>query len=473
MVFSSMIFLWVFLPVTLVLSRVFRGKACNLLLLAASLVFYAWGEPVYVLLMIFSILFNYVIGLLIGRAGDPSNISLKRIWLILGIVGNILLLGYYKYCDFFIGILNDTLFRNTPLELKYISLPIGISFFTFQAMSYIIDLYRGKYPAQKDLFSLALYISFFPQLIAGPIVRYEDMEAQLSKRDVNTELTIEGFRRFIYGLAKKVIISNTLAQTTAYFWNMEGEQMAPLYAWTSAIFYTLQIYYDFSGYSDMAIGLGKMFGFTIPENFNYPYMSASVSEFWRRWHMTLGAWFREYVYIPLGGSRRGKVRTCINLAIVFFLTGLWHGAAYQFVLWGIYYAFFMVIERAFLKKWLDKHRIVGHIYTLFAVVLGWVMFSTTTAQNAIYVIGKKMFLIYDAPELVPYVTYRFLSAKKVIIAVLAVVGCGPLQLAGQKLHLTEKWKGSIPELVFCGIVFAYCVITLAAGTYNPFIYFRF
>ena len=473
MVFSSMIFLWVFLPLTLVLSRVFRGRVCNLLLLAASLVFYAWGEPVYVLLMIFSILFNYVTGLLIGKAEESSKLTLKRTWLILGIVGNILLLGYYKYCDFFIGILNDTFFRNAPLELKYISLPIGISFFTFQAMSYIIDLYRGKYPAQKNLFSLALYISFFPQLIAGPIVRYEDMEAQLSKRDVNADLTIEGFRRFIYGLAKKVIISNTLAQTTAYFWSMEGEQMAPLYAWTSAIFYTLQIYYDFSGYSDMAIGLGKMFGFTIPENFNYPYMSASVSEFWRRWHMTLGAWFREYVYIPLGGSRKGKVRTCINLAIVFFLTGLWHGAAYQFVLWGIYYAFFMVIERAFLKKWLDKHRIVGHIYTLFVVVIGWVMFSTTTAQNAIYVLGKKMFLIYDAPELVPYVTYRFLSAKKVIIGILAIIGCGPLQLAGQKLNLTEKWKGSIAELIFCGLIFVYCVITLAAGTYNPFIYFRF
>ncbi|MBO6260368.1 MAG: MBOAT family protein [Lachnospiraceae bacterium] len=473
MVFSSMIFLWVFLPLTLVLSRVFRGRVCNLLLLAASLVFYAWGEPVYVLLMIFSILFNYVTGLLIGKAEESSKLTLKKTWLILGIVGNILLLGYYKYCDFFIGILNDTFFRNAPLELKYISLPIGISFFTFQAMSYIIDLYRGKYPAQKNLFSLALYISFFPQLIAGPIVRYEDMEAQLSKRDVNADLTIEGFRRFIYGLAKKVIISNTLAQTTAYFWSMEGEQMAPLYAWTSAIFYTLQIYYDFSGYSDMAIGLGKMFGFTIPENFNYPYMSASVSEFWRRWHMTLGAWFREYVYIPLGGSRKGKVRTCINLAIVFFLTGLWHGAAYQFVLWGIYYAFFMVIERAFLKKWLDKHRIVGHIYTLFVVVIGWVMFSTTTAQNAIYVLGKKMFLIYDAPELVPYVTYRFLSAKKVIIGILAIIGCGPLQLAGQKLNLTEKWKGSIAELIFCGLIFVYCVITLAAGTYNPFIYFRF
>ena len=468
-----MIFLWVFLPLTLVLSRVFRGRVCNLLLLAASLVFYAWGEPVYVLLMIFSILFNYVTGLLIGKAEESSKLTLKKTWLILGIVGNILLLGYYKYCDFFIGILNDTFFRNAPLELKYISLPIGISFFTFQAMSYIIDLYRGKYSAQKNLFSLALYISFFPQLIAGPIVRYEDMEAQLSKRDVNADLTIEGFRRFIYGLAKKVIISNTLAQTTAYFWSMEGEQMAPLYAWTSAIFYTLQIYYDFSGYSDMAIGLGKMFGFTIPWNFNYPYMSASVSEFWRRCHMTIGAWFREYVYIPLGGSRKGKVRTCINLAIVFFLTGLWHGAAYQFVLWGIYYAFFMVIERAFLKKWLDKHRIVGHIYTLFVVVIGWVMFSTTTAQNAIYVLGKKMFLIYDAPELVPYVTYRFLSAKKVIIGILAIIGCGPLQLAGQKLNLTEKWKGSIAELIFCGLIFVYCVITLAAGTYNPFIYFRF
>ena len=330
MVFSSMTFLWLFLPLVFVLSLIIRRpRLQNYLLLIFSLLFYAWGEPVYLFLMLFSILMNWTFGLLIEKSAAH-----KKLFLVLDIIGNLGLLGYFKYTNFIL----DTIRRLLPsasVPVTHIALPIGISFFTFQAMSYVIDLYRGRYRAQKNLFHLALYISFFPQLIAGPIVQYKDIEDQIMNRKRTPEKIASGIRRFIYGLGKKVIISNLVASSVDKLFALSPENMTGVMAWTAAILYTLQIYYDFSGYSDMAIGLGRMFGFEFLENFNYPYISKSIREFWRRWHISLSSWFRDYVYIPLGGNRKGEVRTYINNIIVFFLTGLWHGASWNFVGWGL------------------------------------------------------------------------------------------------------------------------------------------
>ena len=322
MLFSSMIFLWLFLPIILIVNRFLRIKQQNLFLLLASLFFYAWGEPKYVLLMLFSIFINWGSGMILNAF--PAY---KKMILWISIFLNLGLLGYFKYLGLFVRTVNH-LFGADRLRQPDIALPIGISFFTFQALSYVIDVYRGECKAQKNIFDLALYISFFPQLIAGPIVKYKDVNEQITNRTVTLEKTAEGIRRFIYGLAKKVLISNILAQGADMIFALDMQEMTGTLAWTATFLYTFQIYYDFSGYSDMAIGLGKMFGFTFNENFNYPYISLSIREFWRRWHISLSTWFREYVYIPLGGNRKGTVRTYLNLGIVFFLTGIWHGASY-------------------------------------------------------------------------------------------------------------------------------------------------
>ena len=331
MVFSSMLFLWVFLPVVLILSRIVPKKGQNLLLLLASLIFYAWGEPKYILLMLAAIFVNYFIVLLMDRFGKA-----KHLLLLAAVVFNVGMLGVFKYTDFFIDLANQ-IAGNAVFELKNIALPIGISFFTFQAMSYVFDYYRGEYAAEKNPLNVALYISFFPQLIAGPIVKYRDIRLQIRDRSISGEKTVAGIRRFVYGLAKKVLIANTLAAAVDQIYALDPVHITGPVAWFAAAGYMLQIYYDFSGYSDMAIGLGKMFGFDITENFNYPYISTSIREFWRRWHISLGAWFKDYVYIPLGGNRKGEARTCINLMIVFAITGFWHGAALAFLFWGIYH----------------------------------------------------------------------------------------------------------------------------------------
>ena len=333
MVFSSLVFLWIFLPVIIILYYVIDEKYKNIFLLLGSLFFYAWGEPIYIFLMIFSIVVNWSIGLLIEKYQFQ-----KKIFLIVSILFNVALLGYFKYFNFFIDIINQML--HLGIEYKSIKLPIGISFFTFQILSYIIDLYRGEYKAQKSFVKLALYISFFPQLIAGPIVKYKDINEQLACRMHTLEKTAQGVRRFIYGLGKKVIIANTVAECVDYIYGLEYMELTGLLAWIAAILYTLQIYFDFSGYSDMAIGLGKMFGFEFQENFRYPYLSGSIQEFWQRWHISLGTWFKEYLYIPLGGNRKGKVCTYMNLTIVFLAPGLWHGANYNIILWGLYQGMF-------------------------------------------------------------------------------------------------------------------------------------
>lgn len=464
MVFSSLTFIWIFLPIVFVGYFIVPHRMKNIFLLICSLVFYAWGEPKYILLMLSSIFINYVIGLLMDRyeAG-------KSVLLVAGIAINIAVLGYFKYFNLLIDMIN--LFLEKDLRILDISLPIGISFFTFQILSYIIDLYRGQYKAQKNIINLALYISFFPQLIAGPIVRYSDINEQLNHRKQTLSQTAAGIRRFIYGLGKKVIVANTIAQCVDKIYAVDCSGVSGLTAWIAAVCYTLQIYYDFSGYSDMAIGLGKIFGFEFLENFNYPYLSASIHEFWQRWHISLGTWFREYLYIPLGGNRKGAKRTCVNLLIVFLVTGLWHGAGYNFVLWGLYYGILQVVERV---KWgaiISRYKIVGHVYTTGAVILGWVLFRAEGLSQAAGLL-RRMILPWKYTE-DTLVLGSIFGAKTIMIIVLGIFGCGLLQYLAARMKLTGKWRDSCLEMVYCTMVFALCIVMLAGNTYNPFIYFRF
>ena len=460
-----MIFLWVFLPVVFILTRILPLKTHNILLLIASLLFYAWGEPVYILLMLLSITMNWLFGLWIEKQKSPLPLALD-------VICNLGLLFYFKYFSFFTEICN-AIAKREVIAPRDIALPIGISFFTFQAMSYVIDLYRGKVRAERNFLHVALYISFFPQLIAGPIVRYVDVHEQINSRKITPEKTGEGIRRFLYGLAKKALIANILAESADAIYALPLEQMTGLLAWIGAVLYTFQIYYDFSGYSDMAIGLGKMFGFDFLENFNYPYLSVSATEFWRRWHISLGSWFKEYLYIPLGGNRKGTARTYLNLMIVFFVTGLWHGASWNFVIWGLYYGVLVVLERLFYGKWMDRHRIVGHIYMTFLFVLGWAIFRVDTGMADLAEVLKRMLAPWH------YMTggadlSTLVSNRAWLMLLAGIIGCGIMQWnLGERLYLKKRWKNSVPEFVFCILIFAASLVTLASGTYNPFIYFRF
>lgn len=465
MVFSSMIFMWVYLPVTVIGYHMAGRKYKNIFLVLASLFFYAWGEPIYIFLMLFSIVFNWKMGVWIEKAVEK-----RKLILIADIIINVAILAVFKYLDMMISVIN-TILGSDKIPLKELALPIGISFYTFQAMSYIIDLYRGKYKAQKSIISLALYISFFPQLIAGPIVRYADINEMIESRKESLEQTAFGIRRFIYGLGKKVIMANILAESASQISDMHMSGVTGGIAWTGAILYSLQIYYDFSGYSDMAIGLGKMFGFDFLENFNYPYLSYSISEFWRRWHISLGTWFREYLYIPLGGNRKGKMRTYLNLLIVFTITGLWHGASWNFVLWGIYYGILIIVERMGLGKLLAKNKVIAWCYSMLAVIFGWVIFQQTDIVRGIGYIVRMIFpwrytdTIYTLPELV--------SSRVLLVMICAVIGCGGLQHLAAKWGLADKWRNSVPELIFCVGIVICSFMLLAGGSYNPFIYFRF
>lgn len=464
MVFSSLVFIWIFLPIVFVGYFIVPDRFKNIFLLAGSLIFYAWGEPKYILLMLSSILINYIIGLLMDRYETQ-----KRLLLVAGILINIAVLGYFKYFNLLIDVIN--LFLEKDLRILDISLPIGISFFTFQILSYIIDLYRGQYKAQKNVINLALYISFFPQLIAGPIVRYRDINEQLNHREQTLRQTASGIRRFIYGLGKKVIVANTVAQCVDKIYAVDCGGVSGMTAWIAAVCYTLQIYYDFSGYSDMAIGLGKIFGFAFLENFNYPYLSASVHEFWQRWHISLGTWFREYLYIPLGGNRKGARRTYLNVLIVFLVTGLWHGAGYNFILWGLYYGVLQVLERAKLSSFLDRHRVIGHLYTTLAVILGWVLFRAEGLGQAGGMLTR-MLLPWKYTE-DTLVLGSIFGTKTIVIILTGIFGCGLLQGIAARTKLVEKWRDSYLEMAYCVIIFALCIIMLAGSTYNPFIYFRF
>lgn len=465
MVFSSMIFLWLFLPIVLAAYYIIGRKKTvlkNIILLLSSIFFYAWGEPIYICLMLLSIILNYSFGLLMAT-------SYRKFFLILDVVSNLAILSYFKYCDFLISIINSVF--HTSIANKEIALPIGISFFTFQAMSYVIDLYREECPIEKNILNVALYISFFPQLIAGPIIKYKDIGYQIRSRLESSEKFALGVRRFCYGLAKKVIISNTLAEVVDNIAAMNMEVVSSSMAWIVVIFYSLQIYYDFSGYSDMAIGLGSMFGFHIPENFQYPYLSSSINEFWRRWHISLGTWFREYVYIPLGGNRNGVARTYINLLIVFLLTGIWHGASWNFILWGVYHGFFIIIERLGLNNILKRLPILSHIYTVCVFGFGWILFRFTNIRQGLAYI-KRIILPWNYTYN-RYSILEIVNRRAMLILILAIAGCGILQKLTIRYSDISRLKAGKIDLMYCTVLVWLCFGLLVANTYNPFIYFRF
>lgn len=480
MVFSSMTFLWVFLPILLAVYFLAQDKLRNYVLLVASLIFYAWGEPKYIVLMLASIVVNYIFGLLIAKFSLEKNVRGGHSWqqkvlLFVDIAINLGLLAHFKYFNFFIDSVNN-IFGEGTMAVRNIALPIGISFYTFQIMSYIIDLYRGEIKVQKNIAKLALYISLFPQLIAGPIVKYHDVDQELSKRTVTVEKFSYGVRRFVYGLGKKVIIANIMAQVADMIFGADITTINASVAWLGAIAYMIQIFFDFSGYSDMAIGLGAMFGFTFMENFNLPYISGSITEFWRRWHISLSTWFKEYLYIPLGGNRKGKTRTYINLWIVFLATGIWHGAAWNFVFWGLYHGFFIFIERLGLKKWLDKRKTINHVYTLFVVLIGWVFFRADGLANGLKYI-KAMFA--PGKQLVANIV-AILNSRTFVVMLIGILLCGIAQVAIVRLKKNKKfdniWSKRVVrfgEPVLLVSIMVVSIAMLVSSTYNPFIYFRF
>lgn len=476
MVFTSAMFMFMFLPLVTILYFLINIKFRNILLLIASLLFYAWGEPKHVIVMLISIAINYYFGLLVHK--NSSDVSNKKKSLIYAIVLNLGMLMFFKYFNFIIANINSLasiIGINKEFVVSPIHLPIGISFFTFQGLSYVIDVYRNDAKVQKNIYNLALYISFFPQLIAGPIVRYHDVAMQIDKRDITIDKFCYGIRRFILGFGKKILISNQVGFVADKVFAININELSTSLAWIGIICYTLQIYFDFSGYSGMAIGLGKMFGFDFLENFNFPYISKSISEFWKRWHMSLTNWFRDYVYIPLGGNRKGKKRTYINQMIVFLLSGLWHGASWNFIFWGAYYGAFLVIERTKLgNKIIDKMWTpLRHVYALLVVIIGWVFFRCETLTNAwIYI--KKMFIFEASSNL--YYPQLFINNKTIFILICAIILSTPIlsyisKKISKKVKKNLVYDTCINAIYFCILLVS--IINLAASTYNPFIYFRF
>lgn len=466
MVFSSSIFIFVFLPLVLFLYYISGKKLKNYVLLLASLFFYSWGGVSYLKILIVSIIINYIFGILIDDV--RSNIKLRKIFLRLGIILNLALLFYYKYYDFTIENINEIF--NTNYSIKNIVLPIGISFFTFQGMSYIIDIYRNDGKVNKNPFSVALYISLFPQLVAGPIIKYKTIDDQIRNRKESLEFFSYGINRFVIGLAKKVIIADILAGMADNIFNLYYSGIDMPTAWIGAICYTFQIYYDFSGYSDMAIGLGYMFGFEFMENFNYPYISKSITEFWRRWHISLSTWFREYLYIPLGGNRRGNIY--FNLFVVFLVTGIWHGAAWTFILWGLWHGFFILIERAIRNKewYINVPRTIKYIVTMLIVILGWVLFRADNLEQAIGFI-KTMFGFSKAIDITFEYSY-FINKKLVFWIVISILGAVPF--ANNNLKKYKKSKNfEVLSTIIISLLFIISIIFVVNSTYSPFIYFQF
>ncbi len=485
MVFSTIIFLCAFLPITIIGYYLMPGRGKNIFLLLCSLLFYAWGEPVYVFVMLASIVCNYAFGMAIGRFRKK-----RKPWLIGALAVNLGILCVFKYTGFIVA--NVGKFLPGLLKIPEIVLPIGISFYTFQGLSYCIDVYRDEKIVQKDPLNLALYISMFPQLIAGPIVRYLDVKEALTKREHSPELFAKGAERFIIGMSKKAILANPMGALAQQIMGSDITYMGTLVAWLGAIAYTLQIYFDFSGYSDMAIGLGKIFGFHFPENFQYPYISKSVREFWRRWHISLSTWFKDYLYIPMGGSRRGNVY--LHLFIVFLATGLWHGAAWGFVLWGLWHGMFCILERVGgslcrrkeykneehdISKYGGENRkqskgaafiksALGHVYTLLVVITGWVLFNLVSVRETLsylkvmFGITKNSFLAYSPSY--------YMDGRTTILFVIAVLACGPWKRIFQ---IEEGFALCLVRRLILLILLALCFVFIITGTYNPFIYFRF
>jgi alginate O-acetyltransferase len=468
MLFSSMTFLFVFMPLVMAVYFLSKKEIRNYVLLIASIIFYAWGEPRYLAIMIITILVNYAGAILL----DKHYSSRQRLWIVsLTIVLDLSFLFYFKYFNFVVDNINGV--WATDFQLLDVIMPIGISFYTFQAMSYLIDVYRKEVPAQKDVYKLALYIVLFPQLVAGPIVKYHDVCEQIDNRTIEFKNVIIGFKRFITGLAKKVLIANTLAEVVDKIFAQAPENLTTGVSWLGAVAYCLQLYYDFSGYSDMAIGLGLMFGFRFLENFNYPYISKSITEFWRRWHISLATWFKLYLYIPLGGNRKGAVRTYWNLFAVFLVTGIWHGAAWSYVAWGIWNGIFIVIERFF---GLDKDKndrwyvsAAKHVYAFFAIVWGMIIFRAESLSYAYEYICRMLHI--DVTKHLPDYDYG-VNNKFAIMLIVGLICAMPVCRNLIYIKYEHKVQRTLVN-IWLFLLFFWSTISLAASTYNPFIYFRF
>ena len=466
MVFSSLLFLFMYLPVVLLIYYATPLKYRNLFLFFANLVFYGWGEPVYVTLMLFSTIVDYTCGYMINKY-RTKNKKIAKTFLIASVVVNLSLLGFFKYAGFIANTLNVAIpFLNLPVI--EVALPIGISFYTFQTMSYSIDVYRNDAPVQKNIITFGTYVALFPQLIAGPIVRYKDIAYQLDHRKETLNDFTKGVRLFCIGLGKKILLANQMG----LMWDSireTGEVNGWLGSWIGIIAYSFQIYFDFSGYSDMACGLGNMLGFEFLKNFDYPYISKSITEFWRRWHISLGTWFREYVYIPLGGNRKGPYRQILNLLVVWFLTGFWHGAAFNYMIWGLYFGLILIIEKLVLKKWLDKApAFVQHIYSLFLILIGWaIFFFEDIKQLGLFI--TNMFAFSGAVIGEKVISILISYAPLLVIAAIAST---PLMLSLYK-KIKNKNVRIVIDTLFCMFVLFVCTASLVNQSYNPFIYFRF
>lgn len=466
MVFSSLIFLFCYLPIVLLIYYIIPYKYRNPFLFLVNLIFYGWGEPIYVTLMIFSTILDYTCGYFIDKYKRQGRKNISKRWLLVSIIVNLSLLGFFKYIDFFIGIINTVIGVNIPL--LNIALPIGISFYTFQTMSYSIDVYRDDAPVQKNIITFGTYVSLFPQLIAGPIVRYKDIAYQLDHRKESLDQFTTGVKLFCIGLGKKVLIANQMGALWDSIQNT-GTNNGWLGSWVGIIAYTFQIYFDFSGYSDMACGLGNMLGFEFLKNFNYPYISKSITEFWRRWHISLSTWFKEYVYIPLGGNRKGVPRQILNLLIVWLLTGFWHGADFNFIIWGLYFGVILIIEKFVIGRFLDKlPSFLKHLYSLILIILGWVIFYFSDL-NQMWEFIKSMFNFTNIPIGDSAMTFIVSYLPLLIVAIIAST---PL-MANLYNKLKAKKSMWILETLFCVVVLALSTASLVNQSYNPFLYFRF
>ncbi|MGN0192959.1 MAG: MBOAT family O-acyltransferase [Candidatus Gastranaerophilaceae bacterium] len=469
MLFSSMTFIYFFLPIVLLLYLITKKELHNPILLVSSIIFYAWGEPKYLAIMLLTILINYF-----GAIAIDKYKKHKKTVLISTIFANTGFLIYFKYFNFLIENCNNIFHSN--IHVIDVIMPIGISFYTFQALSYVIDVYREECKVQKDIYKLALYICLFPQLIAGPIVKYHDISEQIDSREVNFDKVNIGVKRFIIGLSKKVLIANTMGAIVDKIFVQDPHNFSQLIAWTGSIAYTFQLYFDFSGYSDMAIGLGLIFGFHFMENFNYPYISKSITEFWRRWHISLSTWFKQYVYISLGGNRCSKLKTLRNLGIVFLLTGIWHGAEWTFVIWGIWHGFFIILERMLnIKKFEQQEHVwyvnlLRHIYCIFVFVIGWVIFRADNMKYAWDYLMNMFGLLHLHPEKFSYTLIYYVDKIEIITFVVAIFCCIPL--FKNIIYIQNKIiKGIVNSWLL--ILMYLSTITIASNTYNPFIYFRF
>ena len=469
MLFSSLPFLFGFLPLFFLVYFAVKGRSIrNVILLLFSLVFYAWGEPIYVFLMIFSILCDYVCGYYVSKNIDNKKIA-KR-YVIISVAMNLIVLGFFKYADFFIGNLS-LIPAFSSLKPLGLTLPIGISFYTFQTMSYTIDIYKGDAKYQKNITSFGAYVAAFPQLVAGPIIRYHSIAEELNDRTESVENFAAGLRRFAAGMSKKVLIANNVAALADGILKLKGAEYGAVGAWLAMIAYSLQIYFDFSGYSDMAIGVGRMMGFHYPENFNYPYIAKSITDFWRRWHISLSSFFRDYVYIPLGGNRVSKGRWVLNMMIVWLLTGLWHGAAWNFIIWGLYFGVILILEKLFLQKALEKLPVVRNLYVIIIFIFGWVIFR---AENVAHIgeITASMFGANGAGSFITLAEQDIIKLPYLIATVVGIICSTPIaKYARSFVEDSPVGEIVVDILSFGALVF--CVFSLAVGSYNPFIYFIF